>query len=446
MEIEPSSFKDPCAFVYIENGNLFRRFSKNYIPVYQKFINSGLYERLIKENLIIPHEEISSDTIKPKKVFISYPWEWCFSQLKDAALAVLKIQNIALDYDMTLKDANCFNMQFYNNKPVLIDTSSFENYTEGEPWTPYKQFCENFLAPLALAAYKDICLSSLLLLNINGIPLELASKLLPLSSKFNLNLFTHIHLHSTLQNKYSDKTKQINKMFISKLQLKSIIDNLIKSVENIKLKNAATQWENYYTFTNYEEKSFQLKKDIINNYKNIIRPEFVLDFGSNTGVFSRIFSEENIKVLALDFDRLAVEKNYLRSKELKETNIFPMVFDIVNPSPALGWANQERKTLPDRVLNADLILSLALIHHLRFTYNIPFYKIAEYFSGIAEYLIIEFVDKKDSQVQKMLLNRKDIFDDYYEENFETEFNKFYNIKDKNKIIGTERTLYLMKRK
>ena len=297
MEIEPSSFKDPCAFVYIENGNLFRRFSKNYIPVYQKFINSGLYERLIKENLIIPHEEISSDTIKPKKVFISYPWEWCFSQLKDAALAVLKIQNIALDYDMTLKDANCFNMQFYNNKPVLIDTSSFENYTEGEPWTPYKQFCENFLAPLALAAYKDICLSSLLLLNINGIPLELASKLLPLSSKFNLNLFTHIHLHSRLQNKYSDKTKQINKMFISKLQLKSIIDNLIKSVENIKLKNAATQWENYYTFTNYEEKSFQLKKNIINNYKNIIRPEFVLDFGSNTGVFSRIFSEENIKVL-----------------------------------------------------------------------------------------------------------------------------------------------------
>ena len=446
MEIEPSSFKDPCAFVYIENGNLFRRFSKNYIPVYQKFINSGLYERLIKENLIIPHEEISSDTIKPEKVFISYPWEWCFSQLKDAALAVLKIQNIALDYDMTLKDANCFNMQFYNNKPVLIDTSSFENYTEGEPWTPYKQFCENFLAPLALTAYKDICLSSLLLLNINGIPLELTSKLLPLSSKFNLNLFTHIHLHSRLQNKYSDKTKQINKMFISKLQLKSIIDNLIKSVENIKLKNAATQWENYYTFTNYEEKSFQLKKNIINNYKNIIRPEFVLDFGSNTGVFSRIFSEENIKVLALDFDRLAVEKNYLRSKELKETNIFPMVFDIVNPSPALGWANQERKTLPDRVLNADLILSLALIHHLRFTYNIPFYKIAEYFSGIAEYLIIEFVDKKDSQVQKMLLNRKDVFDDYYEENFETEFNKFYNIKDKNRIIGTERTLYLMKRK
>ena len=235
-------------------------------------------------------------------------------------------------------------------------------------------------------------------------------------------------------------------MFISKLQLKSIIDNLIKSVENIKLENAATQWENYYTFTNYEEKSFQLKKNIINNYKNIIRPEFVLDFGSNTGVFSRIFSEENIKVLALDFDRLAVEKNYLRSKELKETNIFPMVFDIVNPSPALGWANQERKTLPDRILNADLILSLALIHHLRFTYNIPFYKIAEYFSGIAEYLIIEFVDKKDSQVQKMLLNRKDVFDDYYEENFETEFNKFYNIKDKNRIIGTERTLYLMKRK
>lgn len=447
---EEASFKDPDAKVFIENGIYVRKIYERYIPEYKKLMDSGLYNDLVSKNLILKHEEIRTENncivIKPEQVFISYPWEWCFSQLKDAALATLKIQQIALDYNMSLKDANCFNIQFLHNNPLLIDTSSFETYEAGTAWVAYKQFCENFIAPLALMAYTDLSLNGLFLQNINGIPLELASKLLPFGTRFNLNLFTHIHLHSKMQNRYSENSKKINNIKINKQQLKNIIRNLYTTVENITLPKYETEWKNYYSFTNYTEKSFDEKYNIINNFRSMIKTENVWDFGSNTGIFSRIFSDNGANVIAFDIDKMAIEKNYLKIKQDKEQNIFPLVFDLANPSPALGWANKERKNLMERAKDVDLILALALIHHLRFTYNIPFENIAKYFSSISKYLIIEFVDKKDSKVQKMLLNRKDVFDDYTQANFENEFCEYYKILCKEKISKTERTLYLMETK
>ena len=445
-QLETSSFRDPDAKVFLKDGEIYRRISKNYAKTFEKFINSGLYEKLLSENLIIEHTQIESDDliIKPKKVFISYPWEWCFSQLKDAALATLKIQKIALEYNMSLKDATPYNIQFLKNKPLLIDTSSFEDFKE-KPWVAYRQFCENFLSPLVLMAYTDLSLSSLFLGNINGISLALASKLLPLKTRFNPNLLWHIHIHSKMQNKYSEnKTKYDVK--ISKNQLLNIIDNLYDTVLGINLKKYKTQWQEYYSNTNYTEDSFGTKKEIITCFKNKINPKTVWDFGSNTGIFSRIFSKEGIDVTAFDIDHLAIEKNYLTAKENGEENIFPLIFDISNPSPALGFNNEERKTLTQRAQNVDLILALALIHHLRITYSIPFSYIAKYFAEISKYLIIEFVDKKDSKIQTMLLNREDIFDDYTKENFEKEFGEFYQILEIKPIDGTKRTLYLMERK
>jgi len=449
MKIESSSFKDYDAFVFSDSGTIYRKLSEGYIPVYKKFVESGLYSKLLQEKLIIEHEEISEDTIKPKKVFVSYPWEWCFSQLKDAALATLKIQNIALDYGMSLKDANCYNIQFVENNPLLIDTSSFEIYTENEPWVAYKQFCENFLSPLCLMAYKDLNLNSLLLGNINGISLELTSKLLPFYTKLNPNLFMHIHLHGKMQKKYSQKdckNKIVQTIKMSKFQQKGLLQNLISTIEKINLKKYETEWDNYYSFTNYNENSFNEKKEIISIYAERINPAKVCDFGSNNGYFSRIFSEKGSNVFSFDIDKLAVESNYLNAKKNGEKNIFPLVFDMVNPSPNLGWANEERKTLLQRLENIDVTVALALIHHLRFTYNIPFYKMAEYFSKVSKYLIIEFVGKKDSKVQTMLAGRKDIFVDYDEEHFENVFSEFYNILDKRKIISSERTIYLMELK
>ena len=137
--------------------------------------------------------------------FISYAYEWSFSQLQDAALATLAIEKKALEHGMSLKDASAYNIQFRGSRPVLIDTLSFERYREGEPWVAYRQFCQHFLAPLALMSHTDVRLGQLLRVYIDGVPLDLASRLLPGKTKLSLGLATHIHLHAQAQRKYADK-------------------------------------------------------------------------------------------------------------------------------------------------------------------------------------------------------------------------------------------------
>ncbi len=451
-QIEKSSFKDKSSTVFIKNGEIYRNIYHSYKANYNKLIQSGLYDYLIKKNLIIPYEEISNNdnniykVIKPQKVFVTYPWEWCFSQLKDAAIATLNIQLYALKFGMTLKDANCYNIQFKDNKPLLIDTTSFEIYKENEPWTAYKQFCENFLSTLALMAYTDIRLNKLLVTNINGIPLDLAAKLLPKKAFFNLDLFFHIKLHSKLQDKYADnKNKKVNIKINKQAQI-NLVQSLLNCVKKLELKNFKTEWNEYYNFTNYEKESFEHKKEIVTSYKDKINPENVWDFGANTGIFTRLFFSCKGEILALDIDALAVENNYLLAKKGNETNIRPLVFDLVNPSPSIGWNNEERTNLLVRSNKPDLVMALALIHHLRITYNIPFYKMRDYFAEISRNLIIEFVDKKDSQIQKMLMNREDVFDDYDMNTFETVFGEKYSILDKTPVKNTDRCMYLMELK
>lgn len=443
---EFSSYKDKCAEVYYENGFVYRKINKSYIAVYEKFIESKLYEKLLSENLIIPHEltEKNNDyiIIKPQKTIITYPWEWSFSQLKDCAITTLKIQKIALEYGFSLKDANFFNIQFYKNKPVLIDTTSFEEYKNNQIWIGYKQFCENFLSPLSLCAYVNLKMSDMLIKNIDGISLKLTSKLLPQKTYFNLGLLTHIHLQALFQKSYSENTNKISAN-LSKESLKNLISNLMSTINSINLPKSKTDWGNYYSKTNYSKDSFEDKKNIINSFKNKINPKTVLDFGANTGVFSRLFRDSFC--YSVDFDQAAIEYNYQTVKQNNEENIFPLVFDITNPSPAVGFYNKERKDFITRINNVDLVMALALIHHLVLKNNLTFEKLAQYFCDFGKYLIIEFVDKKDSQIEKMLKNREDVFSEYNMQNFESVFKKFYNIIDKQEIKNTKRTLYLMEK-
>lgn len=447
MQKEPSSYKDYDAQVFMENGICKRQINKSYFEIYDSFMEN-LYEDLLQKNLIIPHKEVYRDEdkiiIEPEQVFISYPWEWSFSQLKDVALSTLKIQKCALKKGFCLKDANCFNVQFYKNNPVLIDTTSFEIYKEGESWVAYRQFCQNFLAPLFLQAYTDLSLNSLFLSDINGISLGLASKLLPVKTYFDFNALMHIHMHSKLETHYSDTNRKIKKPYISKNQMLNLTDNLIQTVKKITLPKGKTQWGNYYSFTNYDEQSFQSKKNFVNTCNERIKANTVVDFGANDGTFSRLFNEA--QVFSLDFDRLAVEYNYEKVKQNDEKNILPLIFDIINPSPGLGFNNEERKSLISRIKGVDLAMALALIHHLRLTYNLPFWKIASFFASVSNFLIIEYVDKQDSQIQKMLLNREDIFWDYTNETFENEFSEYYNILQKEHLPNTHRILYLMEKK
>ncbi|HRT84525.1 MAG TPA: hypothetical protein P5523_07805 [Bacteroidales bacterium] len=447
----PSSFRDPSGFLFKEDGTLYRQINRVYREHYEYFIESGLYKRLVEEKLLISHEEISKEQngafkiIKPDIIpFISYPYEWCFGQLKDAALTTLNIQKIALEYGMSLKDASAYNIQFLNGKPILIDTLSFEKYVEGEPWVAYRQFCQHFLAPLALMALTDARLNQLARVYIDGIPLDMASRLLPLKSWVKFSLLSHIHFHAKSQKHFADKQVNVKLRKLSKVSLLGIIDNLENAIKALHWRPEETEWADYYDYTNYSSTSFEHKKSIISNYLERINPKTVWDLGANTGIFSRIASKKAIPTLSFDIDPAAVEKNYIECRKHGETNILPLLLDLTNPSPSIGWANEERASLVERG-PADMVFALALIHHLAISNNLPFDKIASFLSKICRFLVIEFVPKNDSQVQRLLRSREDIFTDYDQEHFESALSNYFLILDYIKIEHSERTLYLMEK-
>ena len=452
-----ASFRDPSGFMFKVDGKYYRQVNLAYQKDWDLFISSGLYQQLSKAKALIAHDEMPLEmaplpdkaykVIKPQQLgFISYPYEWCFNQYKDAAILTLSIARRALEYGMSLKDASAYNIQFHEGRPIFIDSLSFETYEEGMPWVAYKQFCQHFLAPLALMAKTDIRLAGLMRDYIDGVPLDLASKLLPKSSKLNFGLATHIHIHAKSQLKYADQKisqKEVSGK-ISKQALYNLIDSLLSVVRSLIVKTITTEWADYYQDNNYTESSFEAKRALVAQFVKQVNPGSVWDLGGNTGEFSRCASELAIPTVSFDIDSGAVQQNYDIVKANKEKHMLPLVLDLTNPSPAIGWHNQERDSFKDRG-PVDLVMALALIHHMAIANNVPLREVARSFAEFGEHLIIEFVPKQDSQVERLLSSRLDIFPDYTLEGFKQAFSEYYNILDEQPVQGSERTMFLMKR-
>jgi len=453
--VVPSSFRDPSGFTYLREGQIFRQINVSYKVNYDYLVQSSLLEELISSEMLIPQEEVdygyrhTADAyliIKPSPIpFVSYPYEWCFGQLKAAALHTLNVQRKALAFDMSLKDSSAYNIQFKNGKPILIDTLSFERYKTGVPWVGFGQFCRHFLAPLTLMSYRHVELGQMLKIYIDGIPLDLASCLLPYRSWLAYPILTNIHLHSKSQKYYADTRGPRRQYHMSPQGLHHILDGLEAAVQRLRLHDTRTQWAHYYDSTNYRRESFEQKKERVRQFVNQLKPSMVWDLGSNVGIFSRIACEQSLQTVSFDADPAAVDANYERTVQQKETNLLPLLLDLTNPSPGIGWAHEERESLEDRG-PADLVMCLALIHHLAISNNTPFHKIAQFLSRIGKHLIIEFVPKSDSQVQKLLATREDIYDDYTQAAFEAVFAHHWIIESLQHIRGSDRVLYLMRRR
>jgi hypothetical protein len=450
----PGSFRDPSGSLFWQDGSLYRQVNITYKENYQHLMKSGLYEALTTDGLLIPHEEVDIESpqpdlaynvIRPELIpFISYPYEWCFSQLKDVALTTLRIQKVCLNFGMSLKDCSAYNIQFRQGRPVLIDTLSFEKYREGQPWVSYRQFCQHFLAPLALTSHRDTRLNRLLRIYIDGIPLDLASSLLPFHTYLMFSLLSHIHLHARSQKRFASKAVDTTRYKVSRLSLLGIIDSLESAVRKQKWQPHGMEVADYYQDTNYSSDAFAHKKQIVAEFIDKIDPRSVWDLGANVGVFSRIAGDRGIPTVSFDIDSAAVENNYLECVRRKETNILPLVLDLTNPSPGIGWGNEERLSLAERG-PADGVLALALVHHLAISNNVPFNRIAEFLSRICRSLIIEFIPKSDSQVQRLLATRDDVFPDYTQHCFEDEFKRYFKIESSLGIRDSKRTLYLMRK-
>jgi len=450
------SFRDPSGFIFRASGLLYRQVNACYREDYDRLMGSGLYERLVNDGRLIPHTECCAEVaqtadayrvIQPQPVpFVSYPYEWSFSQLKAAALATLRVQQVALEFGMSLKDASAYNIQFMDGRAVLIDTLSVERYSEGSPWVAYRQFCQHFLAPLALVSYCDVRLSQLLRIHVDGVPLDLASRLLPRRSLLAPSLLMHLHLHAAAQTRLAnDSGSATPARRVSRLATLGMIDSLQSAVRRLRWKHAATNWDTYYAEThNYREDALREKETLVARFLERVQPATVWDLGSNTGRFSAIAAAKGAVVVSMDADAACVEANYLSCHENQTTGVLPLVVDLSNPSPRQGWAHGERLSLLDRG-PADVVMALALIHHLAIGNNVPLAHLARFLGDCGNWLIAEFVPKEDSQVRGMLASREDIFADYTQETFEKTFSTVFKIHDRQAIEGTVRTLYLMER-
>ena len=443
----PSSFRDPSGFVFQSAGKLYRQINTSYQSDYELLMGSGLYQQLVDQRMLIPHEEIADSlvgqpgkfkTILPEFIpFISYPYEWCFEELQDAALVTLNIMKASIDHGMILKDATPYNIQFISGTPVHIDTLSFEKYNESKPWIAYRQFCETFLYPLVVSKYSLMEAHRLFHAYPEGMPAKSAAAMLPTKARFNLGNWLHIFLPASVAP--GEKNEKVS---FNRNKLTRIIDHLhqiIGSLEPPSNKNSV--WKNYYDKDILSEQYLSNKESIVGKMINV-EGKNVLDLGSNQGVFSKLLASRQNNVVAVDNDTFSISVLYRQVKK-EALNILPLCIDVSNPPGSGGFMNGERKSFTERK-KFDLCIALALVHHLCIGKNIPLSNLADLFTKMCSELIIEFVPKEDEKVQQLLKSREDIFEAYNQQAFETAFSQQFSIQEKQEVPGSRRVIYKMK--
>jgi hypothetical protein len=451
--IHPSSYRDPSGFIFEKEGTLYRQVNQSFSGHFDHFIQSGCYKHLVERGLLIPHEQIDTNisghpdfhtTLRPERIhYISYPYEWSFDMLKDAALLTLQLIREAMHYGMILKDATPYNIQWHRNRLIFIDTLSFEKYQE-VPWIAYRQFCESFLGPLLLMHYSRKPLHTLFLSWPDGIPLDIIRSLLPKRTRFSLHIYLHIHLHQKISGRKPSATTNAMPVF-SRAKLLRLLTSLETLITSLQLPADPTTWSGYYEEASLRNDYLQQKTSIISSWLNDLPAvKTAADLGANRGEFSHLLAKRGIQVIAADFDAYCINQLYRAIKSNGQQYIQPLIIDLANPSPAIGVNNEERSPFVSRT-NKDMIFALALVHHLAIGKNIPFEKIAAFLGRMGKYLVIEYVPKEDEKIRQMLAHKKDIYEDYTEDKFVTAFNQHFSIEKKMLIPGSTRTLYLMKR-
>lgn len=471
----PGSFRDPAGFVFERDGKLYRQVDRNFADAFDRLAGSGLYDALTSEGLLLPYREAPVDlaattdahrVIEPERLaFVSYPYEWCFGQWKDAALTTLRAQAAALEHGMTLRDASAFNVQFHQGRPVLIDSLSFEPVREGQPWRAYAQFCQHFLAPLAVMSGRDVRLGQLFRANLDGIPLDLATGLLPRRLRVRPGIWLHLAAHGRSQAKHAaapgraagaagpvEAPPQVEdreppagrRRRFSMNAFRGLVASLERTVARLSWEPPRSAWSEYYgDCATYGEEALRRKEQVVAGFIDATSPRSVWDLGANTGRFSRLASGRGIFTLALDSDPAVVERTYREFRGAP--HLLPLLMDLANPSPGAGWRNRERMALAERG-PAHMVLALALVHHLAIGNEVPLEGVADELADLGRSAVVEWVPREDPQVRLMLSRRDHPFHRYTEEAFRGALRRRFEILGRETLPGSDRVLYAMRRR
>jgi hypothetical protein len=447
----PASYRDPSGFVFRLDGVYYRQVNRAYGSDFELLMQSGLYAALTQKGLLLPHGEIEADLtghperykiLLPEQVpLISYPDEWSPSQLKTAALLTLELLRIGLDHGMVLKDATPLNIQFHKGKAVFIDTLSFEKYDPAQPWIAYRQFCECFLYPLYLNHYLSIGTHTLSGVYPEGIPAGHTATLLPWRSRLHLGVWLHVILPARVRKDMAPGTGQpvFNKTKL--LHLASHLGQILKNLGTST--DTPSHWRGYYQDSILSPAYLDAKVELFRAFIADISFASALDLGANDGYFSKLLAEKAITVVAADSDWHCINSLHEYTLRHPGSPILPLCVDIADPTPARGFANAERSSFTDR-MPAELVVALALVHHLVLGRNIPLVRIAAYFYQLTtDRLILEFVPLSDPKAAQLRRNRKGAISPYDEAALEQAFAGFFTIERKSPVPGTERILYRM---
>jgi SAM-dependent methyltransferase len=467
IQHEKGSFRDPSGYVFYCQGEIYRVLDESTFSFMLEIEKKGLLNRLKENGYIIPTELVHQGTplyktlkdILPherhflhhmKVPVISYPYEWTFSMLADAAKLQLSLQLELIEEGFSLKDSSAFNVQFIHCKPVFIDILSIEKPRLKNVWIAYGQFCQMHLFPLLLKRYGNIGLKNYFMGNIDGLSVEEVFRILGFFKSMRPALFIDVFLQSFFQSAASKKTPEIKKKLeqggSSTAPQVMNIKRMIRKIDKLMRENKHRgYWKEYVKTKTYSAETELEKVNYLKDFLQEHSPGEVLDLGSNTGQYSLLASRSGADVIAIDSDHDCVDLLYQQAKK-ENAKILPLWVDIANPSPALGFCHQERKSFMERI-KADAVFALALIHHMLITSRIPLPAICDFFYDLTKsYMVIEFVGRRDEMFQQLLALREDIYGDISRESFLETFSKKFELVREQKIAKTQRVLFTFRKK
>lgn len=454
---DEGSFRDPEGHVFYFKNKVYRTIDPSAVGRMKSLIGCSFFSEWAQEYKIIPTQVLRSDELFPKEFssteyvlnhekvpYITYPFEWTFSMLREGALLSLDLMQVLLKNGYILKDGTAWNVCFYKGKPCFYDILSIETYREGQPWEGLFQFLQEFLYPLMLQAYHGIDFQPIWRATQQGVPLHLLYKTLSKTSLFKKGVFKYVFL----QQKFSaNKTiarahlkEEFSAQTFPKKALQNLINDLKKCIQSLHVSKDHSVWKNYDSQNSYKEADTRDKESFIERGLKILSSPTVIDLGCNTGRYSFLASKFS-SVISCDLDPSCLDDIYTK----KNPNVLPVVLNLMTPSPAMGWRLTERKDVFSR-LKADSFMALALIHHLCISCNVPLKNFVRFLHSMAPQGIVEWVDKSDPMVQFLLRNRADIFKDYTLENFEVLLSECFKIQDTLPLNDGTRKLILLCKK
>jgi hypothetical protein len=434
---------------------VFRVLSATGLEDWQALTQSPLWDELQREGRVVATEPAELDglpdllagkaagALRHERVpFVSYPYEWPFSMLKDAALLQLELNQRALRAKLALKDATPYNVQWRGTRPVFIDVGSFERLRPGEPWVGYRQFCMQFLYPLMLQAYKDLPYHAALRGSLDGIAPHDARALLA-GERFRKGVMSNVLLHARLEERHADEggrdvKQEMKRAGFNEELLAANFAKLEKLVRRLEWKAGETAWTGYGEHNTYDDASAAAKADFVRAAAGRRRSHLTWDVGCNDGTYSRIAAESADLVVAFDADHATVDALYRALGDRED--ILPLVMSVTDPSPDLGWRGRERASL-ERRGSPDLTLCLAVVHHVCITGNVPVREFLDWLRALDTALVIEFPDRADPMVERLLSGKREGSNpDYESAVFERALEERFTVERKAAISAT-RTLF-----